>query len=65
MIAYFDINVYDAIRRRKVITDAELEILKALVKLGELTILLSIPLIEELSLLLNSDAEAHSTPRKY
>jgi hypothetical protein len=52
--AYFDRNVFDHIRRRHGVTNIDLRVLKAVVGSGELSILLSISLIEETLVLLRS-----------
>lgn len=54
---YFDLNVFDHIRRRYGVTDIDLHILKAVVGSGELCILLSISLVEETLMLLKSSPD--------
>ena len=50
--AYLDRNVFDCIRRRDKITDNDIIALKNSVKTTKMSILLSIPLIEEALILL-------------
>src|SRR5215510_14038505 len=53
---YFDRNVFDYIRRRR-ITDGDLQVLRAIIRLGEFSILLSVTLLEEALILLKTSSD--------